>query len=159
MGIQKKTAVFGVLVLAMGMLASWAAPALAASSSPKPISGSVSPASAAVGTTTDFTLTITNGSTQQSLGSMNITTPAAPIAVSASPPPGSLVWDGGTLIKLRSVGLAPGASIAVSVRMAVPCSATSSLTWVVQAKQSNDFNGPPGNNFSPYPLNLTNAVI
>jgi hypothetical protein len=160
MGINKsKTTVFVVLSFCLAMLAAATGPALAAPSPTKPITGSVSPASVPVGATTAFTLTLTNGSSNQSLGSMNITTPAVPEAGSVSAQQGTLTWTAGTtLIKLRTVGLAPGASMTVSATISVPCSAGSSLTWVVQAKQSNDFNGPPGNNFSPYPLNLTNAV-
>jgi hypothetical protein len=157
MGISKKTASFAVTTLCAIMLAAWANPALATPTATKPIRVSVAPGSAAVGATTTFVLTITNGSSNQQIGSMDIATPAVPNSVTASQ--GTLTWAGGSLIQIRSAGLAPGASMNVTTPITVPCSAAAgNFSWSVRAKQSNDFNGPPGNNFSPFPATTSASI-
>jgi hypothetical protein len=105
---------------------------------------------------------IHNSASPQSIGSANITaaanatTPPSAFSItgvsttdptsSVTPlsPPSSF---GSTLITLRSLGLAPGSDFDLWIRANVPCAADS-YTWKIQAKQSNDFSGPPGNDFS-----------
>jgi hypothetical protein len=50
-----------------------------------------------------------------------------------------------------NLGIAPGDSKGFDLTISVPCDASGS-SWSLHAKQSNDFNGPPGNNFTPYPF-------
>jgi hypothetical protein len=134
-----------VLILTAAALgvAVLAAPAGAAT---KPFSMVVSPASAPGGQSTTFSVTLTNRTSQQQLGSANITVPSAFTAVSVADPPGAATaTTNGNVVQLRNAGVAPGGSIVVSVTATVPTTCTATYTWSVVAKQANDFNGPPGN--------------
>ena len=161
------------LVLAVVALAS-AAFMLNASSAPaggnKNYSAVISPSSAAGASPTSFTVTIRNcgsGSpapcnagtvSTQSLGSANVTFPAGFSSLSVqsvSPPPGK-VWTAaisGNVVQLRNSGsnttyaLAPGQAVVVTVKATTP-SGCASYPVTTQAKQSNDFSGAPGNDFS-----------
>ncbi len=82
-------------------------------------------------------LRVTNTSSQQQLGSMNITLPA-PLRVVAAPDD---AVPGGPVLELRSLALAPGASRTVTVTVAVDSCAAGAVDLAVVAKQSNDFNG------------------
>jgi Domain of unknown function DUF11 len=98
-----------------------------------------------------FTVAITNHNPQQTLGSANLTVPAGFTLDAASVPAGSgTATVSGSTVQLRDLSLANGATVQVTVVADVPCSA-GTATWQIVAKQSNDFNGPPGNNFSPPP--------
>jgi hypothetical protein len=120
-----------------------AAPAGAAT---KPFSMVVSPASAPGGQSTTFSVTLKNLTSQQQLGSANITVPSAFTAVSVADPPGAAAaTTNGNVVQLRNAGVAPGGSIVVSVTATVPTTCAATYTWSVVAKQANDFNGPPGN--------------
>ena len=44
-----------------------------------------------------------------------------------------------------SQALNPGHSVSANVNVDVPCTASGPATWTTKAKQSNTFNGPPGN--------------
>ena len=122
------------------------APAGAAS---KPFSMVVSPASVAAGQSTTFSVTLTNRTSQQQLGSANITVPSAFTAVSVADPPGAATATAnGNVVQLRNAGLAPGGSIVVSVTATVPTTCMATYAWSVVAKQANDFNGPPGNDLT-----------
>jgi hypothetical protein len=132
------TAALGVAVLA--------APARAAT---KPFSMVVSPASAPGGQSTTFSATLTNRTSQQQLGSANITVPSAFTAVSVADPSGAATaTTNGNVVQLRNAGLAPGGSIVVSVTATVPTTCTATYAWSVVAKQANDFNGTPGNDLA-----------
>jgi hypothetical protein len=123
-----------------------AAPAGAAT---KPFSMVVSPASVAAGQSTTFSVTLTNRTSQQQLGSANITVPSAFTAVSVADPPGAATaTTNGNIVQLRNAGVAPGGSIVVSVTATVPTTCMATYVWSVVAKQANDFNGPPGNNLT-----------
>jgi hypothetical protein len=70
--------------------------------------------------------------------------------------------SGRDVVQLRDLSIAPGASFIAQVEAAVPSSnpcAPASVTWAVEAKQSNDFNGT-GNDFGPLAPNssLTTSV-
>jgi hypothetical protein len=119
-----------------------AAPAGAAN---KPFSLVVSPSNFSAGSSVTATATLTNLTDQQQLGSANITAPAGFIVTGASAPAPATATMSGSTVQLRNASLAPHQSLAVSITVAVPCSATNAA-WSVIAKQSNDFNGPPGNN-------------
>src|SRR5262249_3740360 len=57
------------------------------------------------------------------------------------------------VVHLRNLNLAPGSPPAViTITATASCTDPGSLAWSSKAKQSNNFSGTPGNNFSPYPL-------
>lgn len=111
-----------------------------ATTSTKPFSATLSPSSVAGGGSTTITLTLTNESSQQQLGSANLTAPSGFSVSSPAPIAGT------NTVALRNLALAPGASAAIPVSVSTPC-ATGTYNWTIVAKQSNDFNGPPGNSF------------
>src|SRR6266542_6010521 len=124
------------------------------------------------GATTTYTLTITNCpgspcdsqySSQQSLGSANVTAPypitsisglvtcpvplpnkGAPCATLASP----------TSILLRNLKVAPGDSASVSFEATAPCSG-GPYSWSVAAKSTGDFNGADFQLVTPSTLTTT----
>jgi hypothetical protein len=130
-------------------LAVLAAPAGAAS---KPFTMDVAPPSAPAGQSTIFSVTLTNQTDQQQLGSADITVPSAFTGVSAADPAGpATATVTGNVVHLRNASVPPGGSITVSVTATVPASLACSgatFTWGVVAKQANDFNGPPGNDLT-----------
>jgi hypothetical protein len=99
------------------------------------------------GATTTVDLTIANLASTQSLGSANVTAPAGFTVNGVSPlPSGSSIVSPG-LIKLRNLAIAPGNARTFTINISVPCQ-SSDPAWTITAKQSNDFNGQPGNNFT-----------
>jgi len=52
------------------------------------------------------------------------------------------------VLELRNLGLAPNEELSIDITVTTPCSA-GTYTWAIRAKQSNDFSGPPGNDFFP----------
>jgi hypothetical protein len=112
----------------------------------KPYTLDGDPSSIAVGASADFTLTLTNWSDQQQIGSANISIPELTITSA------TVATDGSTLF-LRNLGLAPnpvsgqaGGSVTVTFTATASCNA-GTYPWRAQVKQSNDFNGSPGNDF------------
>lgn len=144
--------IVGALV-AVGVAVALAA-ATANASPNKPYSANVHQTS---GSTTNFTFTLTNAPhASQTLGSANFLPP--PGVTLASGPATSVSLKGWTatvdssgILEVRSPGasgLAGGQSVSMTVNFAksTACTATAgSATWQVQAKQSNDFSGAPGN--------------
>src|SRR5205809_786487 len=59
----------------------------------------------------------------------------------------------GNVIRLRSLSLAPGSTATVTFQAEATCVAGSYASSIV-VKQSNDFNGNPGNNFVQMPGSL-----
>jgi len=113
----------------------------------KPYQMVLSPSSVSVGQQT-ITATLTNGASNQDLGSANLTAPAAFTVRSASLPassPGSATVRNG-IVELRDLSLRPGAQLPVAITVDVGCAA-GAYAWSVLAKQANRFNGPPGNEF------------
>jgi len=134
------------------------APANAAT---KPFSMVVSPTAVPGGQSTTFSVTLKNLTSQQQLGSANITVPSAFTAVGVADPPGAATATAnGNVVQLRNAGLAPGGSIVVSVTATVPTTCTATYAWSVVAKQANDFNGAPGNDLTldPATSSLTTSV-
>jgi large repetitive protein len=135
-----------------------------ASTSTKFYAASIAPTTVSAGSSSaQLTLTLTNmaGSTQ-TLGSANFTAPAA-WTISSPAAGGSMpvtsdegkpwtVANAANLIQLRASSpgdaLAPGHSVSATVTTSIPCTAVGTATWATQAKQSNSFNGPPGNDFA-----------
>ena len=143
-------------------------PTGAAATSTKYFSVSFDPPSAVGGVTSGVTLTLANcdGTTvcspasTQSLGAANVT-PAAGFSVAVPSSAQTPVSAGGKhwsaqvvsgVLQLRALSsgdaLAPGDTLPVSLSVTTPCSAPQSSSWPVSAKQSNSFNGPPGNDFT-----------
>jgi hypothetical protein len=142
---SRRRLVLTIAAAALG-LAVLAAPAMAAT---KPFSMVVSPASVAAGQSTTFSVTLTNRTSQQQLGSANISVPSAFTAVSVADPLGAATaTTNGNVVQLRNAGVAPGGSIVVSVTATVPTTCMAAYAWSVVAKQANDFNGPPGNDLT-----------
>ena len=151
--VRQLVLVAGVALLGSGLVL--APPALAG---PKKFySASITPTTAAGNATVSFTLTITNStSSQQNLGSANITIPSgltSPVLGAVTPPPGK-TWTAalvGSVIQLRNPGpnssnaLSAGQSVSVVVTVTTSCPG-GTLVWLTAAKQSNDFSGT-GNDF------------
>lgn len=136
--------------LAVGAFALLAAIVLhssVAATSSKPYTASVAPATVAGGSTSQMTFTIVNGANTQTIGSLNLGAPSGFSNSNYVASKGRVDSTSSTLIRLRDIGLAPGASMTVTMTTAVPCAA-GPYTWSVKVKQSNDFNGPPGNDFT-----------
>ena len=92
---------------------------------------------AVAGSTSTFTVTFSNpAGAQQQVGSANVT------------PPFTLVSPAGRngTVELRNMDLQAGESLSVDITVSIPCSYSGDGAWSVLAKQSNQFNGPPGNN-------------
>jgi hypothetical protein len=129
----------------------------------KPYKTDITPNSVAAGSSTNFTARITNEASPQLLGSANITAPtgftATGVAV-VSAPAGATATRVGNVVQLRNLSLPPGSAAIFTITATAPSTATSGTAWTVTAKQSNDFNGPPGNNFTLDPAsNLAVTVL
>jgi hypothetical protein len=78
-------------------------------------------------------------------------------AGSATSSPGTASTSG-NLIKVRNIALPPGQTVTVTFQVEATCLAGSYSSTIV-AKQSNDFNGNPGNDFVQVPGNLDPGVV
>ena len=148
---------FWVLAASMLGVAMLAAPA-AGSTSTCPWSGkcfavAVSPSNPAAGASTSFKFTITNKASTQQLGSVQIT---APTGFAITDAPGATSFTSSSALFLN-LSLAPAATTSLTVSAAAPCSG-GSYKWAIKAKQSNNFNGPPGNDFQLDPASAGNLV-
>jgi hypothetical protein len=112
-----------------------------------PCAPPVTPPNLAGGATTTVALTIVNKAGTQSLGSMNVTPPAGFTVNFVLPFPGGSSISNG-VIKLRNLAIAAGGTQTFTINVKVPCQAPVDPAWTILAKQSNDFNGPPGNAFT-----------
>ena len=127
-----------IAVLAVGVMAQIAS----AGSTGKLYTLDVSPSAVAGGSSTLTTLTLRNESTTQQIGSANLTPPTG--FTITNPAPGTVVAN---VLQLRNLSLAPGASRSFSLTATAPCTAGTGV-WNAQVKQANNFNGPPGNDFT-----------
>jgi hypothetical protein len=98
------------------------------------------PAQMAAGAQETLTARIKNTSPQQQLGSINLTIPSPQFTVQS---PGT-----DNVIRLRNLALAPGATRDIPLTLTAAGCAAGSFSATAAAKQSNDFNGPPGNAFT-----------
>jgi hypothetical protein len=153
----------GAALLVLAALVAAAGSAQAATST-KFYAGSAAPAAVAAGSAAaQLTLTLTNSSAStQTLGSADFTppsgwaigSPAAGSSAAATSDEGGrwAVANAANVIQLRAASpaeaLSPGHSVSATVTTSIPCSAVGVATWTSQAKQSNNFNGPPGNDFA-----------
>lgn len=116
---------------------------------------------AATGSSMNFTLHLCNDRTSPNqLGSAQIAAPTGFAITNVTGLPAGAAWDPTTRI-LTNLGLAPGASADLTVTATTPslCADPGNLSWSIYAKQANNFSGPPGNNYSPYPFQLRQYII
>jgi hypothetical protein len=144
-----------VAVLLVGLFAP------TASAAPrKPYEVTLTPAQVPAGVTVDgYTVTLTNRTQTQQLGSANVTAPTE-LTLEGMPTldrPGSTVTRDGDLLLLRDLSLPPGESVTVTVGVRMTCVA-GDYDWSFQAKQSNDFSGTPGNDLGPIEGSRITAV-
>jgi hypothetical protein len=132
----------------------------AGTSSPKTYSAALAPSCVDAGTTTRMTLTLTNTSSQQQLGSANLYVGSgSPLSfpVPATTQYADATQSTSTTLALRNLGIPAHGSLQVPVDVVAPATGGGPYSWTVVAKQSNDFNGPPGNNFATATLNQTSV--
>lgn len=142
---------FLVLIVAAAAAVLCASPALAAPS--KPFEMVVAPEHEFAGVTDNtYTVTLTNKTKTQQLGSADITVPSAITIVARDGIGGS-----GNVLELRDLGVPPGGSVTITIGLRMPCVA-GSYAWTVEAKQSNDFSALPGNALGPVSGTLSTVV-
>ena len=142
------------LVLAAGVLtaAALAAPAVAlagsTSSSTCPSSAgkcfavTVTPPGVTAGASQSFAFTVTNEAPTQQLGSVKITAPSGFVITGAD---GAATVTSGSA-QFLNLAVAPSAATTLTVTANAACGG-GSYKWGMEVKQSNDFSGPPGNDF------------
>jgi hypothetical protein len=136
----------------------------------------VAPGSAPGTTPTPATMTATlknenPGGSTIALGSANLTAPSGFVVAGTTLPPCTAlsttacatIASGGSVVQLRNLGLAPGASQTVSMTVDTPappstCTRTSPCHWGVQAKQANNFNGT-GNDLNEDPATSQDGTV
>lgn len=123
----------------------------AGGTTPKPYTASFDSGPLAGGGTVHVNLAIHNLANPQTLGSANVTAASSGSTsftlVAASVPQGSATVNASGVLELRNLNLAPDATLNVDLTVKTPC-ASGSYTWRILAKQSNSFNGPPGNDYT-----------
>ncbi len=145
-----QAAVLGTFVLLVGVGTAAAAT--------KPYALGIAPSAVPGGTAVTMTATFTNETATQQLGSANLFWPTQLSVLSASAPaPASATLSPsctyGTLtgpcVALRNLALPPGGKVTITMSVLTPpgC-AVGPFMWTDEAKQSNDFNGPPGNDLT-----------
>lgn len=150
----------GGRLLLLGVLVGLFVASAQAAPSTKFYSATVVPDTVEANSIVTFTVTLTNSNTSpnvstQSLGSANVTVPAAFTGITsviASTPTGK-TWTANYVapnVEFRAASsasaIAPGESVSATVTATAP-SAAGDYTWLTQARQSNNFSGPPGNAF------------
>jgi len=150
----------GVLAVALAMLvapvaaqAGSTSSGTCGSSAGKCFAVTVSPHSLPAGASASFSFTITNDASTQQLGSVQITAPSGFVITGA---PGAAGFTSTSALFL-GLALAPSAQTTLIVSATAPCGA-STYQWGIIAKQSNDFNGPPGNEFQLDPTSAGNLA-
>jgi hypothetical protein len=127
------------MALVIGMaIPAWSASKGGGGGAPGVFQTSISPSSVTAGTTVDFSLTLTNNSTDTTIGSVNVKSPFT--LISASTPSGTASVASGNVAQYRSLGLAPGTSVVVGLRGTVACVA-GRYKFASTAKQSATFSG------------------
>lgn len=141
----------------LGAVAVFAVTSGSAATTTKPYTASfapIPPLTVAGGSPATITLTLTNLANPQSLGSADVT--AAKLGSSSFTITGAAIVGAGsvdptstsTLLKLRNLNIQPnGGQRSITINVTTQCAA-GDYTWGVRAKQSNDFSGPPGNDFT-----------
>jgi len=112
-----------------------------ASAATKQFSMVVSPASVVGDQTTTFSVSLTNGSDHQPLGSADISVPSEFTGVSVADPAGpATATSEGSVVHLRDAGIPPGGTITIFVTSHVPCP-TQTYAWSVVASKTANFHG------------------
>jgi hypothetical protein len=142
------------VVVLGGIIAAVVAVATASAASNKPYTANVHQT---LNTPGSFTLTLSNDpNASQSLGSANFTAPAgfvlgAVTGIGGTGGSGFNVTLAGNVVQFRakssSQALAKGKTVSADVTV-TSLGACSTATWTVEAKQSNDFSGQPGNDMT-----------
>lgn len=97
------------------------------------------------GSTVGVSLTIYNDSSNQAIGSADLTAPAGfSFDLSGVAPSWLGAGSTSTVLELRNLNIAPGGNGTYQFSVTTGCSGG---TWGLEVKQSNDFSGPPGNDF------------
>lgn len=108
-----------------------------------------SPVAAGASDTVD--LVLENRASPQSIGSANVTAQPG-FSITGAEIDGAGGLNGTefptTLLKLRNLNITSGTSRTITIDVTTPCSTDASDEWGIRAKQSNDFSGTPGNDFS-----------
>ncbi len=137
-------------VLAMIPTTATAAP----SAEVKPFRATLTPV-APTSPTASLTLTLQNGSTNQQLGSADLYVPQgltisnvqAPATFVSGPVTHEGITYAGT-VRLRNLAIAPSSSRTFADLLTASASCSGgAFGWGIRAKQSNNFQGPPGNDF------------
>ncbi len=109
----------------------------------------------------DYTVTIQNKTGTQMLGSVNLTIPDAITVVGDRSADRGVVLPAGTnprLVELRDLNLANDEKVTVKLGLRMPC--TPAADWRIDARQSNDFSGTPGNALGPLtPASVINTAL
>lgn len=132
----------------------------------KVVTASFSDMSWDVGSTVTVDLSIQNGSGSQQLGSGDLCIPAGFTVTESDARAEVAGTDAGSpcptgkRVKLRNLAIPASSALnpAISLTIQVPCSSSDPAVWRLYAKQSNDFSGLPGNNFTPYPFAINVSV-
>lgn len=154
------SAAIGVL-LVVAALALIVIPPGAAGSTNKTLNCTyINPQSATAGTGVAFTLHLCNDpSSPNQLGSAQVTAPNGFVITGTSPLPAGSNFTGTTVL-LMNLNLQPGQSTDITITATVPAlCAPANLQWAIDARQSNNFSGQPGNKFSPDPAYRPANVI
>jgi hypothetical protein len=144
---RRRTVIASVFALVLALLA--AVPASA--DADKFFSADATTQIIAGSTDTSFSVSITNDTSPQTLGSANIAVPAGlepfgPIDVSGATPEASVTLVG-RVLQLRDLTLPPGDTATVTLTIIADCGQLAPYTWDdIAVKQANDFNGT-GNDF------------
>ena len=148
---RRRVAALAGAFIALALAAAVFITAGSAATTTKPYTASFDPGPLAGGGTVHVNLAIHNLANPQTLGSANVTAAASGSSaftiLAAGVPQGDATVASGGLLQLRNLNLAPGATLNVDITVKTPCAA-GSYTWSIAAKQSNSFNGPPGNDYT-----------
>ena len=111
------------------------------------------------GTKTAFTFTVTDKAPKQKLGSIKVSVPSTPAGFSITTAlvkgPAGASWAATTTtVVFKTLDITPGTSKTLTIPATVPCGG-GTYTWTTTARQSNQFNGPPGN----YMILTTNSTL
>jgi hypothetical protein len=141
--LSRRTA---VLVLAVAALLASGSTAQAQT---KPYSVVLAPATTFADAARPITVTVTNLTKTQELGSMDLTVPPARapsvvrpfVVTNVTPPTQGTATTDGIVVRLRNAALLPGGRLSFTMTVDTRNAPLGFYVWTVRAKQSNDFNG------------------
>ena len=117
----------------------------------------VLPATVESGPDSTITVTYTNLTSPQTMGSANLTAPVGYSLDSVTSTSQGTASVAGNVLQLRNLNLAPNKSVTTEFKARVDCKETGTL-WKSEVKQANDFNGV-GNEFYYTGSNLTTKTV